>query len=41
MQNPAKGANGPSTKHARLLAWVDEVAALTKPKAVHWCDEQA
>nr|WP_238537086.1 phosphoenolpyruvate carboxykinase (GTP) [Caulobacter sp. AP07] len=26
------------TKHARLLAWVDEVAALTKPTAVHWCD---
>jgi phosphoenolpyruvate carboxykinase (GTP) len=26
------------TKHARLLAWVNEIAALTTPKAVEWCD---
>ncbi len=26
------------TSHARLQAWVDEVAALTEPDAVHWCD---
>ena len=26
----------PVTSHARLAAWVDEVAALTKPDAVHW-----
>ncbi len=26
------------TKHARLLAWVDEVAALTQPDEVVWCD---
>ncbi len=26
------------TKHARLLAWVRVVAALTKPDAIHWCD---
>jgi phosphoenolpyruvate carboxykinase (GTP) len=38
MQNQGSGAHAPPTKHARLLAWVDEVAALTKPKAVHWCD---
>jgi phosphoenolpyruvate carboxykinase (GTP) len=38
MQNQGLGANAPPTKHARLLAWVDEVAALTKPRAVHWCD---
>lgn len=38
MQNQGLGADAPPTKHARLLAWVDEVAALTKPKAVHWCD---
>jgi phosphoenolpyruvate carboxykinase (GTP) len=26
------------TKHARLLAWVDEIKALCKPDDVHWCD---
>jgi phosphoenolpyruvate carboxykinase (GTP) len=25
-------------KHARLAAWVAEVAALTEPSAIHWCD---
>jgi len=29
------------TEHARLLAWVDEVAELTEPAAVHWCDGSA
>jgi len=29
------------TKNARLLAWVDEVAALTKPDQVVWCDGSA
>jgi phosphoenolpyruvate carboxykinase (GTP) len=27
-----------STKHARLRAWVEEVAALTEPDDVYWCD---
>ena len=26
------------TKNARLLAWVDEIAALCKPDDIHWCD---
>jgi Phosphoenolpyruvate carboxykinase (GTP) len=30
-------ASGP-TKNAKLLAWVDEWAALCKPDKVHWCD---
>ncbi|MBT4770408.1 MAG: phosphoenolpyruvate carboxykinase (GTP) [Rhodospirillaceae bacterium] len=26
------------TKNAKLLAWVDEIATLTKAKDIHWCD---
>ncbi|MBA3801146.1 MAG: phosphoenolpyruvate carboxykinase, partial [Geodermatophilaceae bacterium] len=26
------------TTHAQLQAWVDEVAALTEPAHIHWCD---
>jgi phosphoenolpyruvate carboxykinase (GTP) len=26
------------TTHAGLRAWVDEVAALTEPDSIHWCD---
>jgi phosphoenolpyruvate carboxykinase (GTP) len=26
------------TTHKRLQAWVDDVAELTRPDAVHWCD---
>jgi phosphoenolpyruvate carboxykinase (GTP) len=29
------------TKHERLLDWVEEVAALTRPDHVHWCDGSA
>ncbi|MGB2712360.1 MAG: phosphoenolpyruvate carboxykinase (GTP) [Conexibacter sp.] len=29
------------TEHAKLLAWVDEVAALTQPDRIHWCDGSA
>jgi len=38
MQNNGPGAMAPPTKHARLVAWVEEVAALTKPKDIYWCD---
>ena len=31
-------SNEAPTRNAKLLAWVDEVAALTKPDAIHWCD---
>src|SRR6185312_15353946 len=29
------------TKHERLLAWVEEVAGLTMPDTIHWCDGTA
>ncbi|MEI8049921.1 MAG: phosphoenolpyruvate carboxykinase (GTP) [Actinomycetes bacterium] len=29
------------TKNAKLIAWVDEVAALTQPDEVYWCDGSA
>jgi phosphoenolpyruvate carboxykinase (GTP) len=30
-----------TTTHQRLLAWVDEVAELTQPESIHWCDGSA
>jgi phosphoenolpyruvate carboxykinase (GTP) len=29
------------TTHARLLSWVGEIADLTKPESIHWCDGSA
>jgi len=29
------------TTHERLLAWVEEVAALSEPDQIHWCDGSA
>jgi phosphoenolpyruvate carboxykinase (GTP) len=26
------------TRNARLLSWIDEMAALCKPERIHWCD---
>jgi phosphoenolpyruvate carboxykinase (GTP) len=30
-----------ATSNAKLLAWVEEVAGLTQPSAIHWCDGSA
>jgi phosphoenolpyruvate carboxykinase (GTP) len=29
------------TKHAKLVSWIEEIAALTEPDQVHWCDGSA
>jgi phosphoenolpyruvate carboxykinase (GTP) len=31
----------PPTTNQRLLEWVEEVAALTQPESIHWCDGSA
>jgi phosphoenolpyruvate carboxykinase (GTP) len=31
----------PLTSNRRLLSWVEEVAELTQPDAIHWCDGSA
>jgi len=33
--------NGARTTNNKLLAWVDEIAALCQPDAIHWCDGSA
>jgi phosphoenolpyruvate carboxykinase (GTP) len=40
VSTPETTADAP-TKHSRLLAWVEEVAELTQPDAIHWCDGSA
>ena len=29
------------TNNQRLISWVEEVAALTTPDRIHWCDGSA
>jgi len=31
-------AGGVPTRNKKLLAWVQEIAALTQPDRIHWCD---
>jgi phosphoenolpyruvate carboxykinase (GTP) len=28
-------------KHAKLISWVEEIAELTQPESIHWCDGSA
>ena len=42
MSQPATaGRVAAPTTHKRLIAWVEEVAALTQPNDIHWCDGSA
>jgi phosphoenolpyruvate carboxykinase (GTP) len=36
-----KKSSSAPTKSKRLLGWVEEVASLTEPRAIHWCDGSA
>jgi phosphoenolpyruvate carboxykinase (GTP) len=38
---PVSQATTAATKHTTLLEWVEEVAELTQPAEVHWCDGTA
>jgi len=38
LANAIPGLFPAPTRHARLIDWVADIAALTKPDHVHWCD---
>ncbi len=39
--SPMSEMTAPPTQNKKLVAWVEEIAALTKPDAIHWCDGSA
>ncbi len=41
MSHTASKQQQAKTNHARLKAWVDEIAGLTQPDEVYWCDGSA
>ena len=38
LQMTISGLENPPTKNKKLLEWVEEVATLTQPDKVEWCD---
>ena len=38
MDTVVKNAPAVPTENAKLIAWVNQVAALCKPAKIHWCD---
>jgi phosphoenolpyruvate carboxykinase (GTP) len=39
--SPMSEMTAPPTQNKKLVAWVEQIAALTKPESVYWCDGSA
>jgi phosphoenolpyruvate carboxykinase (GTP) len=41
LSDPAAATTEAPTRNRKLISWVEEVAELTQPDAIHWCDGSA
>ena len=39
--SPMSEMTAPPTQNKKLVSWVEEIAALTKPESIYWCDGSA